>query len=81
MADKTIGGCVRTPRPAPFDARPQHWRRRGKITDSPPKDGHTFPSRSSGRERKIILNGVEPSKEDSWQVNDNCKLSSRRQKD
>ncbi|RVW94495.1 hypothetical protein CK203_035735 [Vitis vinifera] len=53
MADKTIGGCVRTPRPDAFcrDARPQHWRRLWEIfTDSvTSKDGHTSRSRSSGR--------------------------------
>ncbi|RVW96857.1 hypothetical protein CK203_026044 [Vitis vinifera] len=36
MANKTIGGCVRTPYPDAFFA----------VTS---KDGHTFPSRSSGR--------------------------------
>ncbi|KAL6312226.1 hypothetical protein AAG906_020255 [Vitis piasezkii] len=94
MTDKTIGGCVRTPCPDAFyrssihlattwitrDARPQHWRRlwEHSLIQSPAK--MTTPSgSSSGRERKTILNGAKPLKEDSWQANDNYKLSSRRQ--
>ncbi|RVW22439.1 hypothetical protein CK203_099233 [Vitis vinifera] len=81
MADKTIGGCVRNPVRTPFavtwitrDARPQHWRRLWELSliQSPVKDGHTFPkSFILVGERKIILNGVEPSKEDNWQASDN----------
>ncbi|RVX04473.1 hypothetical protein CK203_018394 [Vitis vinifera] len=92
MANKTIGGCVRTPCPDVFAgittesrtfvveiACPSIWQLRGtpgrEVSTLAPSVGNFYliqslakmatPSRShsSGRERKMILNGVKPSKE------------------
>ncbi|KAL6349118.1 hypothetical protein AAG906_033774 [Vitis piasezkii] len=83
MANKTIGGCVRTPVRTPFatwiirNVRPQHWRRLWELFYLFIRFSHQqrwphLPKANHPVEGgKMILNGGKPLKKDSWQVRNN----------